>query len=219
MMKWISACLLFAVAAPAGAAGHDVEDLLLHMRNAYKMVKSATFTATSHIGASEFVNSFSFKSPSKIRLEITSPKTPAFKSPLIKVSDGASIWMKLPNAPSATRMSYSIDNFENSLPVNLECFCFWDYDRQLSTARGKNMEHSTFKIFKDQPWNGKNWIVLEETASQQKIVVKYYVDPKSSLIWRTVVRADGSAKDTEDSQITKMDTAAHVADSLFTKPK
>jgi len=204
-----------SIAAAVRAADKDVEGLLAHMRNAYKSVKSATFTTESHFRGSVFVIEFLFKSPSKIRMDLGKQD---FKSSLIKVSDGASISTKVQNTTTFTRQPYSIDNFERNLPANLETYCFWDYERQLSTKPGKNMEHSQFMILKNVGWNGKKWLVLEETAPVQNVVCRYYIDSKTYLIWRTLVRQIGADRDSQDCQITKMDTSATVSDANFKLP-
>ncbi len=205
-------------AALVHAAGKDVEDLLAHMRGAYAAVRSATFATESHFGRTVYVNTFSYSKPAKIRLAITSVGGSSLKDALVKVTDGNSIALKLPSAVKFSHQKYSLDAYEANLPANLESFCFWDSPRQLSTAKGMNMEHSALKIVNGEAWKGKKWIVLEETATAQRLFCRYFVDPKSYLIWRTVVRQIGAKEDYQDAQITKMDTAAKVPDSIFKVP-
>lgn len=209
------AILLALTCQTAHAADPKVENLLLHMRNAYRAIKTAKFTTVSHFGETVFINSFTYKAPSKIRLDITAPGKTDFKASLIKVTDGKKIWMKFPNAVEFKESAFSVDNFAANLPVNLESLSFFDSCKQLSTAPGKNMAHSQLQILPSQPWNGKRWIVLHEHAPDQKLDCKYFVDPKSFLIWRTVVRQDGNPSVYEDSQITHLQLGPTVSDNVF----
>ncbi len=56
------------------------------------------------------------------------------------------IYSRLPNTTTYKDQTFTITAFEAGLPVNLESLCFFDWAQQLSTAKGKNMEHSTFLL-------------------------------------------------------------------------
>lgn len=193
--------LLATAAAAALAADKEVESLLGSMRQAYKSVKSATYVAESHFPGPNgketvFVNTFRYKTPGMIRIDITAPGQ---KTKVSKIADGKKVAIKLPGASTPQQMGYSIDNFESNLPANLEALCFFDFDRQLSTAAGKNMEKSKLKVLKGQSWKGKIWTVLEETAPQQAVVCKYYVSPTDHFIWRTTVYSTKAKRQVSES--------------------
>jgi len=204
-------------ASAAHAADPQVEALLSNMRNAYKQAKSVTFTTETKNGDQDFVSSFSFLSPSKIRVDVTSPGSKPSGALLTKISDGKTVSSKLRNQSEFKEEAYTPTRFASIVPVNLESICFFDWAQQLSTAPGKNMEHSTFKITLGQDWNGKKWTVLHETAAAQKIVCQYYIDPKTFLIWRTIIKPmPGGPKDSEsDSKITKLNLSAKIDPSVF----
>lgn len=82
---------------------------------------------------------------------------------------------------------YNPDQIHLVLAVNLEVLNFWDYKRQLSTAAGGNMAESDLEIQKNAEWSGRSWLVLKETAHQQQVACDYFIDPKTSLIHRTIV--------------------------------
>ena len=202
-----------ALAVLASAADAQTEALLAQMRNAYRSAKTARFNVNSSFkslkGFNKYVNSFSYKAPNRIRLAITSPTV---KGTLVKVTDGKKISLS-GQGFKAPVQAYSIDQFEASLPVNLESLCFWDWDRQLSTAKGHNMAASKLAI-KTESWNGKTWTVLEETATAQQIFVRYYVDPQSHLIWRTHVFTTAK-KEISDAVVTSMSINVPISDSVF----
>lgn len=199
------------------AADPQVEALLSNMRDGYKRLKGVTYTTESQFGKQVFVNSFTFESPTKARISVTSPSLKSAGVLLTKICDGKTVNSKRMNQPSYQEKPYSPDVLADLVPVNLESICFFDWDRQLSTAPGKNMEHSTFKIARNEEWNGRKWTVLQETASRQKVVCSYYIDPATYIIWRTVVKAmpGGNPASECDCKITKLNLAAKVDESEF----
>jgi hypothetical protein len=216
----IKQCLVVAaicVSALASAAGKDVETLLKHMRDAYSGVKAAAFTTQTTLnsdqGNFEFTNDFLYKNPNMVRVIIKGG--PLKDAEITKVSDGQKITASGSGAGTAPQVDYTPEEFGKGIPANLESVSFFDWDRQLNTAEGKNMAKSTFKIVKSEEWNGRKWTVLEETANEQKVWCRYFIDPSTFLIWRTVVKGLDDRKDMMDARITKLDTAASVEDSSF----
>jgi len=218
------ACRGFAIATAVlistavRAADSKVEELLSNMRNSYRLTKSATYTTESHFGSNTFVSTFSFVGPSKIRVDTISPNSKSMKTALIEITDGKTMNIKPPNTIDFVENPFTVDRFAQSLPVDLESLSFFDWDRQLSTAEGKNMSKSTFKIELNVEWNAKKWTVLEETAAAQKVVCRYFIDPHTFFIWRTLVTAmpGGSANDNNDCRITKLNLSPKIDESIFT---
>jgi len=204
-----------ATVASACAAGKDVEDLLASMRHAYQSVKAATFTTKSTFGGRSFVNTVYFKNPNKVRFEVTSPLATDKGQMIVRFTDGETISTKQPKSQAYAHDRFTLLKLESGIPVNLESLCFFDWDIQLSTSRGKNMETSKLKIVRNEAWNGKKWLVLEETAEKQQVFCRYFIDPKSLLIWRTVVYPLGSKSVTEDCQISNLNSNALVPNSKF----
>ncbi|MDR3692508.1 MAG: hypothetical protein P4L46_24210 [Fimbriimonas sp.] len=217
LLKAVCAASAFGATALCLAADRQVEELLSHMRVAYATNRSVTYTTQSHFGQVDFTSSFTYQNPNKIRVLISSPNSPAMKTSLIQISDGKRMNVKLPNSMDFAEKAFSVQGFEQQLPVNLESLCFFDWEQQLSTAPGKNMEHSTFQLETNQPWNGRSWTVLVETAPRSRVVCRYYVDPKTYFIWRTVVKPmqGGNPLDASDCQITKLTPGAKVDSSDF----
>jgi len=211
------ASAVFVVAA-AHAADAEVEALLSKMRNVYKQTKTATFTTETKLGDNVIVSNFSFSGPAKIHVEFTIPTPQGAKASVVEITDGKTIYLKLPTQTEFQQKPFTANDLDSDLAVNLESICFYDWEKQLSTEKGKNMEHSTFKILPGQEWDGKKWTVLEETSSTDKVLCSYYIDPKTSLIWRTTVKAlAGGDKSAEmDCKITKMNLGVKLDDSIFT---
>ena len=205
------------ICAAANAADPQVEALLAKMRSTYKATKTATFTTESHVNGQVMTISFAFISPTKIRADITVPRKGGKPVKAVEVTDGKTIHLSVPGQTSGGDKAYTPDSFTGPLGVNLESICFFDYERQLSTAPGKNMATSTFKLQTNQDWDGKKWTVLQETAPKEKVVCSYYVDPKTLYIWRTVVKAmPGGPKNAEmDCRIMKMSPNAKVDPGSF----
>jgi len=216
---WKGAALVALIlgASAANAADPQVEALLAKMRNAYRAAKSATYTTHSQVRGQAIDVAFVFKSPWEIRADVTIKGLTGKPIKAMEITTGKTTHMDLGGKPAGPDKPFKVDDFVNPLGVNLESICFFDWDRQLSTGPGKNMAQSTFKIMPNQDWNGKKWTVLEETAKTQKVVCKYFIDPKTSLIWRTTVKAmPGGPKNAEmDCQISKMSLNPKVDDSTF----
>jgi outer membrane lipoprotein-sorting protein len=208
--------LLF-ISGIAAAADPAVETLLSHMRDAYSQVKGARYSTTSTLtqtdGPKQDVEqSFVYKKPNMIRAIV---KVPKMTGALTIITDGKTINVTTPQG-SAPEQPFSVDVFVKALPGNLETISFFDYERQLSTAAGKNMETSTFHLVKDEEWDNKHWIVLEESATKDNVLCRYFIDPKTFFIWRTQVSDLKTHQEQIDSKLTSLDANATIDDSIFT---
>lgn len=216
----------FSCARSAGPAAHNSpaaqkpEDLLAHMRTAYKSVQSATYGTdvdiTTQAGQQKFTVDWAYKAPNMIRAIIKFVNGQTAGIAVTKVTDGKKITISASNGNSGPGQDFTVDNFENQLPGDLESLCFFDWERQLSTTPGKNMANSTFKVVPNEEWNGKHWTVLEETAKKDNAFVRYFIDPKTYFIWRTIHSNLDDKKPILDSKLTRMDPHARVDDSIFT---
>lgn len=204
------------LAASIHAADPQVEALLAKMRIAYRSTKSITYTTESKMGSNVYVSIFNFQSPTKIRMTIASSTDKNLIPGLVLSTDGINVSVSTATLPTKVVAKYTPDVFGSNIRGNLESICFFDWERQLSTAPGKNMEHSTFKISLNQDWKGKKWTVLEETAAKDKVVCRYFIDPKTSYIWRTVVKSlpGGSTDRDSDSYLTKLGGPASFDDFI-----
>lgn len=215
--KFACGAALLILAGCASAADQQVEGLLAHMRDAYKTVKSATYNTTTTVygpdGSQEYTCDFAYKRPNMIRVIIKGAQLHG--QAVTEISNGTDITISTPEGAMPPQ-KFSDDTIEKGLPANLESLCFWDWDRQLSTTAGKNMAQSTFKLIRDEEWNGKHWMVLEETAKKDNVLCRYFIDPKTYLIWRTRVKDLSTGKDQLDSQITRLNPDADLTDSMFT---
>ena len=77
------------------------------------------------------------------------------------------------------------------------------------------MELSELKILPDEELFGRKFTVLEEKASKDNVLVNYYIDPKTHLIWRTHVRSLDKGVEMEDCKVIKLDTGVKLEDKLF----
>lgn len=199
------------------AADKDVEALLAKMRDAYKGVKTAKFTATTYIqgpfGQQGVTGQFSYSTPNKIHALVMGLPA-AGGNDVVLTSDGKMMQAEGLEGRSGKR-PFDEQAIVEALPFNLETLNFWDYPRQLSTAEKGNMHDSQLKIVKKETWNGRDWLVLEETAPKSNVFCRYFIDPKTNLMWRTVVM-DLSKKTVQfDVRLTKLELGAKLADSLF----
>jgi len=210
----IGSCVLVTVVTAFGA-DQDVEALLAKMRAAYSGAKSARLhvTAKAQGTAANATTVVEYMAPNKVRAVITSGGRSA-----TLYCDGKNVTV-LPKGGEPVTMSYRREIMESALPVNLEVICFYDWQKQLSTAKGNNMEKSKLKIVPGQSWNGKKWTVLEETASAQKVFVRYYIDPSTSLIWRTVVQDLDKKNTLLESTLTSVSLNVSLKESIFVAPK
>lgn len=207
---------ILGASAWARTGDPQVEALLAKMRNAYKQTREVTFTTRALAGGRDFETSGAYMSPNKMRVTVTMTAFKKIGAVLTRICDGKTVSTKELSNPFKDQ-PFTVDNMGADLPVNLESMCFFDWARQLSTAPGKNMEHSTFRILPHQTWNGKDWTVLEETAAKEKVVCNYYIDPKTDIIWRTTVKAmPGGNKASEmDCRITELNLSAKIDPTTF----
>lgn len=218
-MKWrvFAFSLVAALAVGAQAADKQVEDLLKTLRDNYKKVKSVRLEVTSTVlgpGGMDvpLTSVVSYKAPSSFRMVSKGP-TMGENGFLLFVTDGKRATTKTPDGKSTTA-KFERDQIAN--PLNLESLCFWDWKRQLSTDTGMNMHDSKLRLLQKETWKDKDYMVLEETAERSKVFVRYYIDPKTKYIVRTVVyNLEDTTQVLQDHKVTKMDLSAKLDPSLF----
>jgi outer membrane lipoprotein-sorting protein len=217
-MKKTAFLLLAALSSVAFAADKEVEELLAKMRDTYKNIGSVTFTQEATLltdtGDVTVKMNGGFKSPNSMYVDITAPNGKAKV-----VTDGKNIWALPDGATDVFELKWGLDEMGGVLGgANLEVLNFFDWKRQLSTAKGDNMAESKLSLRKNVKWNDKTWIVLEESAPQVGVYVEYYIDPKTNLIWRTVQMTLDKEFVRGDFVIKSLKTGAKIDDKNFKKP-
>lgn len=213
----LSLSLLAVVASGAHAADKDVEAILKTLRENYQKVKTARLEVTSVIadpesGSDISLNSvMSYKGPGSVRIVAKGPTMPG--SYLLYVTDSKQALVRTPDGKSSTK---KFDADEVAVPLNLESLCFWDYKRQLSTAAGMNMHDSKLRLLKKETWKDKDYMVLEEKAERSKVFVRYFIDPATKYIVRTVVyNLEDTTEILQDHKVTKFELNPKLDASLF----
>lgn len=210
---------LFLLSAVSMASDAKVEELLAKMRDAYKAVKSARLEVEM-VGYGEEEQKLEasakvlYSGPKDARVEFT-PKNVQSDEPVVAfyIQDGKKMGVG-PAADKLTSRPYDEEEFPFIL-MNLETLSFWQWDKQLNTAEGKNMNGSDLKIVEDVEWEGKKWLTLEESVEKNDIFVRYFIDPKTHFIWRCQVKELESMKPRFDSWLTKLDTDIEVDKDQF----
>jgi len=216
----ISLMIALGAVLAAQPSGSDAktEALLASMRKAYSTSKTAELTVKTVLLRQKkehtVISDVTFSRPRRIYAEMKgwpgahSGETVIFRSDgdRMSVEGGGDEPVKLPFAP---------DEVLGILPSNLETICFWDWERQLSTASTGNMKASKLKILEDQEWNGKKWLLLEETANEQRVFVRYWINPKTKFIWRTRTMSLDQSITFADCVLLKLKTNGRVNASKF----
>lgn len=216
----VAIALLATMAPFTFAADKDVEALLKQLRENYQKVKSVRFeilaTRPDTGGDDNPLNSVvEYRAPMSFRIVTTAKSMPAGKN-LTVISDGKRLYTK-PPAGEVTTKALNLD--DAGAFINLEGLCFWDYKRQLSTAKGANMNESQLRLLKHETWKGADFMVLEEKAPKSNVFVRYYIDPKTKFIMRTAVYGlEDTAQVVGDYRITKIDMKAVVPASAVKIP-
>jgi hypothetical protein len=174
----------------------QAEALLIKMRTMYSSIKTARLTTTYEEvrpGARVLLTSkCAFKAPFSIRM-VSEGLPKLAKSGYLLVTNGKRVHVAGLPSKAYTR-NFDGRELRRNLPhINLEVMCLWDWDRQLSRKRRSgNMFGSTFKVTTEM-WRGRPFTILEETNKGQEVRVRYYLDPKTTMIWRTeVFRLEGA---------------------------
>lgn len=219
-VKFRSVLLPVSLAALVLATGFqpdsEVEKLLASMRTAYQSAETATVKVKSRVKVGEDwisgTSTLHYEKPNRLNL--------AFKLKDVlthRVSDGRKVftWIELDKVKSE---GVDPDSLGNDAPINLECLSFFDWKRQLSTSPGANMEKSKFKLIKSENWNGRNWIVLEESAHGQSVFVRYFIDPNTYMIWRCDVRDLERRSPFLETEVTELTLNPKLGAGLFKAP-
>jgi outer membrane lipoprotein-sorting protein len=216
-MHALMANVLVLLATTAFGADKDVEQLLAKMRETYSGTRTARMvvkTTGSRFGKDPITTELTYMKERKIYAKLSGQSSLPGRSRVF-ISDGKKV--------SIDDLSGNVQQSEFDLdfipmPINLEAMSFWDWKRQLSTAEGANMHDSRFRLRKDVSWNGKSWLVLEETAYGQNVYAEYYIDSKTSLIHRVLVYAlkdDKKGKLNLETVVTKLERNIRVDSKLF----
>lgn len=218
MRKTIIALTLLI--APALSLADDATSKLLEqLRDTYKSVKTAHFLVQSKVvsdqGSVDLNSEVFFASPNKINAKLTGFPKEAPVQELVFISDGTD--MATLGAPGGLQKKpFTTDLASQRLGfANLETLSFWDYEKQLSTATGNNMEKSELKIVADGLMDGKWFTILEEYAPDQKVLVHYRIDQKTHFIMRTETKNAETKKLIGDSKLTKLELDVKIDDSKF----
>jgi len=208
---------LFLTVSLASCAAVSAQELtssalLEKMNKAYSSVKSAKFSVEGkgYVRDATTKMDVVFAAPHKIRATVTGLFGEGSKTIFTTTGDKVTI------VDAEGKMEKrEVDFDQMRLTGNLETLCFWDHKAQLSASDGGNMQGSTLKVIAKESWNGKDWIVLEEDAPQVGVEVRYFIDPKTYLIWRTLTKSKDGGNTTE-SWITKLELDPKVSDKDFT---
>lgn len=204
-MRSIAVSLLALATSAAFAADKDVEDILRVLRQNYSNAKSAQLEVQSYmreLGDQYLLTTrMQYVKPGKFRL-VTKGESMG-PNPLLMVSDGKTSYTKDPTG-KVTREKFDPDKVAS--PINLESLCFWDWKRQLSTAKGDNMNASELRLLKKETWKDKDYMVLEEKAPKSNVFVRYYIDPVKKFIVRTAVYSlEDASILLQDHKVTKFE--------------
>lgn len=206
----------FVVSVSPGEAQKPVEDLFLKMRKAYQAIDTASLQARLRFYAPSAtqtgIMSVDYARPFKIRYTAE-----VGQNRVQRYSDGKQV-VTIRDGNRTETAKINVDTVGGQVPGNLEWLCFFDWKRQLSTTPGNNMAKSTFKLIPVQKWNGKNWIVLEETAPEVNVGVRYFIDPRTYLIWRCDVKSLSTKKETVRTEVTKLVLHPKLNPAIFSPP-
>ena len=204
---------LVGVGLARSEAPKPVEELFLKMRKAYQAVDTVRLQARlrfySPSASQTGVLSLEYAQPNKIRYaaEVGQNRVQRF-------SDGKKV-VTIRDGSRTETDKITVNTLGGQLPGNLEWLCFFDWKRQLSTTPGNNMAKSTFKLIPKEQWNGKSWIVLEETAPEVNVGVRYFIDPRTYLIWRCDVKSLSQKTQTARTEVTKLELHVKLDPSIF----
>lgn len=214
--RFIAFSVLAALASGALAADKDVEDMLRTLRNNYQKLKTARIEVTSVVRGQmgediPLTSVVTYKAPLSFRMVSKGPTMGG--NSLVMITDGKQASTKTPDGKTE-KAKFELDKI--AAPLNLESLCLWDWKRQLSTDKGANMHDSKLRLLQKETWKDKDYIVLEETAERSKVFVRYYIEPKTKFIVRTVVyNLEDTTQVLQDHKVTKMEVNPKVEASLF----
>jgi hypothetical protein len=206
---------LTPMAGPAPAE-KETDALLRRMRNAYDRLQAAkvgfSFRRPSDREQAAPSGNLIFAAPSRIRAEMDFPDYGSVKV----YCDGRTITTLDATEDEPEVTDYTPDGVHRMVPANLEILCLFDWRRQLSTAPGGNMHDSRLRVLATESWNQKEWTVLEETAGN--VVIRYYIDPQTFLIWRTRIGDTTGQETSYDGWLTAFQPLDTVDQRQFEAP-
>lgn len=197
-------------------AEKPVEELLKRMRTAYQSVSTASLAVKirrdTEDGTDSGIITLDYARPDRIRYASRIGNVE-----LRRFCDGRQVVTFRPGSrQSDTKIN--VDSLGGQMPGNLEWLCFFDWKRQLSTSKGANMHGNELKVIPSESWQKRRWIVLEETASQMGIFVRYFIDPRTFFIWRCDVYRTSDNRLMTTTEVQKLATGVPLSGNLFVPP-
>ena len=208
------AAILGLVVASSYAADQEVEKLLSRMRDVYSSSSTARLviqTTGPRFGKNTIVTDLTYMKERRIYAKLSGFESLKGRTRVF-ICDGQKVQVD-DFAGNLQFLDFNPDIIP--LPINLEAMSFWDWRRQLSTSKGSNMEHSSFKLKKGVRWNSKSWWVLEEKADGQDVYVDYYIDPTTALIHRVQVYDINKRHLITETVVAKIERNLKVDPNLF----
>lgn len=208
------AIFLGLLAGSSHAVDQEVERLLSRMRNVYSSTMTARLvikTTGPRFGKNTITTDLTYMKERRIYAKLSGFESLKGRTRIF-VCDGQKISVD-DFAGNPQLLDFNPDVIP--LPINLEAMSFWDWKRQLSTSKGSNMEHSSFKLKKGVRWNNKSWWVLEEKADGQNVYVDYFIDPTTALIHRVQVYDIHKRNMITETVVAKVDRNIKVDPNLF----
>lgn len=201
--------------------GDDVKKALDDMRTAYKAVKSATLKLQltvpedSDDPGSVLKFDYNFSSPDKERATFF---VPGDSDGFTVISEGDKVlWSSKPmddDKDSDDKDDADADDPEGTgFPTQF----FSDPDAFLMTADGEF--GGTDLDVHDEKWNDKEWTVIQETFSKDQTIRRFYIDPKTHLVWRVTDSDTADDKIQSDFQVMSLEINPKLDDTLFEPPK
>jgi hypothetical protein len=196
----------------------EIESLLKKMRTAYQAVRSASMQIKvkqfAVSGVRNGIISFDYEAPNKIRFV-----SHIGLNRIRRYSNGAKVVTLVGNQLPAVTPVVNVFTLGGRMPGNLEWLCFFDWKRQLSTSEGNNMYESELKLGAAEKWNGKNWLILDEVAPKSQVQVRYFIEPRTYLIWRCDITNLISKRKTGQTEVANLTLGVKLDSATFEPPR
>ena len=209
--------VLAAVLICSFCLADDIKAVMDDMKRAYKDVKTAKVTMEMKIPAFDGDDQDFPPIEFEVSLRATGLERMSVKAgdedPFVSISDGDKVIWTSKGTPDDSDKSDDDDDDSDWWPTDF----FFDIDNVIATDKDGAFDGTSLDVH-DESWNDKNWTVVQETYSEQSIVRRFYIDPKTHLVWRITDSGTDDDKVQVEYEVKSIELNPKLEDDLFKPP-
>lgn len=197
----------------------EPQKLLELIQKAYEGVQTAKLSYTFRRGELDKnqvspKGTIEFAAPGKMHAELDMPGY----GTVFVYCDGQKITTIDPSEELPDIRNFDNDTLTQMVPGDLEITGIYDWKQQFFTGENSSILKNKLRIIENEKWGEGSWTVLERISERRGTLTRYYIDPKTNLIRRTLVKSLINDEMIYDGWITGLKINTKINEKRFKAP-